>query len=447
MKKAFVTFLLFFSMGLIFSIEYFVGKDLSDFCLLQVNENDPLVVYEQNDSIKGFLKTEMQIEEKDISFVSNVSNVQGLKTYDYSVPIVCFLGNYGEYFGLFLVEFFNNSFSDVLFVPVGENFVGNVEKIQIHNQNNWINYSFILDGTLYCVQWSVRDSKLEKLFKFDFSERVDDYQMLVEEDSIYGYAISSEDDMFLFSCIDGYIFSEKQGKLLSKDVFLSMSFLGNKYCTYICGSEKSIVKYENKNFNKIISLNETDVLPLLLYDNLDTTKKISVVDDKITLNDRYQTQTSYDFLEIIPIQDKVLLLIKNSHGWKILETNFSETEEYFIDINGSSEFLQFHLSDEYNLVFHDKENSQIVFYDLINKKKNNFYTLVDCEKNVQKRDVISLFLLTLKVENFDIVFLENGNQIRTEEYLLIKYTEKRNGKYCYALYNNDGYIQIIEFTE
>ena len=447
MKKAFVTFLLFFSMGLIFSIEYFVGKDLSDFCLLQVNENDALVVYEQNDSIKGFLKTEMQIEEKDISFVSNVSNVQGLKTYDYSVPIICFLGNYDETFGLFLVEFFNNSFSENLFVPIGENFVGNVENIQIQNQNNWINYSFILDGTLCCVQWSVRDSKLEKLFKFDFSERVDDYQMLVEEDSIYGYAISSKDELFLFSCIDGYIFSEKQGKLLSKDVSLSMSFLGNKYCTYICGSEKSIVKYDNKNFNKIISLNETDVLPLLLYDNLDTTKKISVVDDKITLNDRYQSQTSYDFLEIIPIQDKVLLLIKNSHGWKILETNFSETEEYFIDINGSSEFLQFHLSDEYNLVFYDKENSQIVFYDLINKNTNDIYTLNASEKNIQNKDDINLFLLTLKVNNFDIVFLDNETRIKTEEYLSIKYTEKRNEKYYYALFNDEGYIKIEEFTE
>lgn len=447
MKKAFVTFLLFFSMGLIFSIEYFVGKDLSDFCLLQVNENDALVVYEQNDCIKGILKTETQIEEKGITFVSKVSNIQGLKTYDYSVPIICFLGNYDKTFGLFLIEFFNNSFSEVLFVPVVKEFAGSVDKIQIQNQNNWINYSFILDGTFYCIQWNVRDGKLENLFKFDFFKRVNEYQILAEEDSIYGYAISLDDELFLFSCIDGHIFSEKQGKLLSKNVSLIMSFLGNKYCTYICGSEKNIVKYENKNFNKIISLNEADELPLILYDNIDTTKKLNVTEDKITLNDSFQTQTDYEFLEIIPMQNKVILLIKNMQGWKLLETNFTETQEYFINIDRSSEFLQFYLNDEYNLVFYDKENRQIVFYDLINKKKNNFYTLVDCEKNVEKRDDINLFLVTLKVENFDIVFLENGNQIRTEEYLLIKYTEKRNGKYCYALYNNDGYIQIVEFTE
>ena len=53
----------------------------------------------------------------------------------------------------------------------------------------------------------------------------------------------------------------------------------------------------------------------------------------------------------------------------------------------------------------------------------------------------------LFIFHFDLVFLDNEKQIRTEDYLLIKYTQKRNEKYYYALYNEAGYIKVEEFTK
>lgn len=448
MKKNLFLYL-FFSLAIsfCFSTEYYVGNDLSDFCLIQVNENDALVVYEQDNSIKGLLKTETQLREILIPFTEEISNIQGLKTYDYSFPVVCFLGNYGEKFGLFFIEFSNNSFSDVFFVPIETKFFGNIEKIQIQNQDNWINYSFIKEGELYCVQWNVKKYKLEHLFKFNFAENINHYEILSEEDSMYGYAITFEDELYLFSCIDGYIFSEKRENLTSKDISLFMSFSGNKYCIYVSGTEKKVIKYEDKDFCKIISLLETEELPLLLYDNLDVTKKICKFGNKILINDMFQTQFEYDFLEIIPTDKKVFFLINNNKGWKLIETNFSETEEFVIDINKTCEFIQFYLDNEFNLVFSDKENRNIIFFNLFNKVKKEFYTSEDLELNILKRDAINLFLLTLKIDNFDLVFLDNEKQIRTEDYLLIRYTQKRNEKYYYALYNEAGYIKVEEFTK